>query len=188
MRNIRIITAALVAISLVATPMTALAGKGKGKSAANPATCVAAVTTLSTEEVAALQWMREEEKLARDVYDAMSALYPEAIFKNIAAAEQRHFDAIGEKLVFFGIDDPAATTAPGEFTNPDLQALYTELFDLGSISYVGALGVGVTIEEEDIVDLEAAIAGTTSFTLIQTYQNLLRASEQHLKSFQKLLD
>ncbi|NJD31398.1 MAG: DUF2202 domain-containing protein [Gammaproteobacteria bacterium] len=187
MRIIRIITAALVAVTLAATPMAALAGKGKGKSGGSVPPATTVVTTLSAEEIADLQWMREEEKLARDIYDAMSARWSQPIFANIARSEQTHFEAIGEKLVLFGIDDPAALTAPGVFTDQTLQSLYNELFDQGWASYEGALEAGVTIEETDIADLDAAIAATDVRTLLKTYQNLLKASEKHLKSFEKLL-
>ncbi len=64
-------------------------------------------------------------------------------------------------LVRYGIPDPAAGNAQGEFTNPDLQDLYDQLIQQGSVSKVEALKVGVFIEETDIDDLNAAIATTT---------------------------
>jgi hypothetical protein len=190
MKAIKLISTVLVITALIATPMAAMAGKGKAKTSTSPtpATCAACVvTTLSTAEADPLKFMREEEKLARDVYSALSPYYPGNVFKNIAASEQKHFDAIGEKLVLYGIDDPASDQA-GVFNNPDLQAMYDALLIEGMSGYEEALGVGVTIEEEDIVDLELAIAGTTSKPLILTYKHLLSGSESHLAAFTKLLD
>jgi hypothetical protein len=191
MKAIKLISTVLVITALIATPMAAMAGKGKAKTSTSPtpATCsVCVVTKLSTAEVDTLKFMREEEKVARDVYSALSPYYPGTnVFKNIAASEQKHFDAIGEKLVLYGIDDPASDQA-GVFNNPDLQAMYDALLIEGMSGYEEALGVGVTIEEEDIVDLELAIAGTTSKPLILTYKHLLNGSESHLAAFTKLLD
>ena len=191
MKAIKLISTVLVITALIATPMAAMAGKGKAKTSTSPtpAACsVCVVTPLSEAEADKLKFLREEEKLARDIYSAMSAYYPGAnVFKNIAASEQKHFDAIGEKLVLYGIPDPASDQV-GVFNNDELRALYKELLAEGVIDYENALGVGVTIEEGDIVDLEMAIAGTTSKPLLLTYKHLLNGSESHLAAFTKLLD
>ena len=187
MKATQLITTAFITAILVASPMTAMAGKGKSTASKRPSTATVVLAPLSDPEIATLKWMREEEKLARDIYVAMSTKYPQKIFRNIAASEQKHFDAIGEKLVLYGIEDPALD-APGFFSVPELQVMYDDLLATGWISYANALGVGVAIEEEDIVDLEAALAGTTSRPLTKTYQQLLNGSENHLRSFEKLLD
>jgi len=53
-----------------------------------------AVTQLSDEETEALLYMREEEKLARDVYLNAYERWKQPIFYNISLAEQNHMDAI----------------------------------------------------------------------------------------------
>jgi hypothetical protein len=186
MKATQLITTAFITAILVASPMTAMAGKGKSTASKRPSTATVVLAPLSDPEIATLKWMREEEKLARDIYVAMSTKYPQKIFRNIAASEQKHFDAIGEKLVLYGIEDPALD-APGFFSLQELQVMYDDLLATGWISYANALGVGVAIEEEDIVDLAAALDGTTSRPLTKTYQQLLNASENHLRSFEKLL-
>jgi hypothetical protein len=186
MKTTQLITTAFIAAILVASPMSAMAGKGKSTAGKRPSTATVVLAPLSDPEIATLKWMREEEKLARDIYVAMSTKYPQNIFKNIAASEQKHFDAIGEKLVLYGIEDPALD-APGFFSVQELQDMYDALLAKGWISYANALEVGVAIEQEDIVDLAAAISGTTSRPLATTYQQLLNSSENHLRSFQKLL-
>jgi hypothetical protein len=191
MKAIKLISTVLVITALIATPMAAMAGKGKAKTSTSPtpATCSFCVATpLSTAQADTLKFMREEEKLARDIYIAMSDYYPGAnVFKNIAASEQKHFDAIGEKLVLYGIPDPASP-AVGVFNNTALQAMYTKLLAEGISGYEEALGVGVIIEEQDIVDIEAALLGLTSKPLILTYKHLLSGSESHLAAFTRLLD
>jgi hypothetical protein len=139
---------------------------------------------LTATEVADLQYMREEEKLARDVYTALAAKWSEAtVFARIAQSEQRHMDAVKVVLDRYGIADPAVGKAAGEFANAELQSLYDRLVAEGSGSLAAALGVGQTIEEADIADLEKAIAATANADLDRLYGNLLRASQNHLRAF-----
>ena len=184
MKTITRILATLVAVGLVAMPTTGVLAKASQ----SPGTCVSAtaIAPLTEVEIATLRWMREEEKLARDLYLELNAFWPAKVFTNIAASEQKHFDAIGRKLVLYGIADPALPNV-GDFADPALQTLHDELLALGMVSFVEALEVGVTIEETDIVDLQAAIEGTSSVPLRTTYQHLLRGSTNHLRAFIKVL-
>ena len=67
--------------------------------------------------------MREEEKLARDVYLYMYNEWGLRIFNNIAVSEQRHFEAVGTLLDRYSVEDPAVETGLGEFNNEDLHGL-----------------------------------------------------------------
>ncbi len=111
------------------------------------------VTTLTAEEIDGLRWMREEEKLAHDVYVALGETWGIRVFENIAAAETTHGEAIKTLLDRHGIADPAAGQPVGAFTDPELQALYGDLVARGRTSLVDALTVGALIEELDISDL-----------------------------------
>lgn len=136
---------------------------------------------LTPEEQAGLIWMREEEKLARDVYSALYDTWKAPIFNNIATAEQTHTDAVKALLNRYAIDDPADGTATGIFINPDIQALYTNLVSQGDASLVAALTVGATIEDLDIADLQARATTTPDIALV--YANLEKGSRNHLRSF-----
>lgn len=137
---------------------------------------------LTAEEAAGLLFMREEEKLARDVYLALYEMWNVRIFDNIASSESKHMDAVKVLLDNYGLEDPAMG-APGVFTNADLQALYDELVETGAQSLEDALMVGAAIEEIDILDLEAHMAETDREDLLRVYDNLLRGSYNHLRSF-----
>ena len=130
--------------------------------------------------------MREEEKLARDVYNAFYDRYGLRVFSNIAASEQAHMNAVLTLLNRYGLADPAATT-PGVFNNADLQALYDDLIAQGNQSLTEALRAGVLIEETDIADLQDGLALTTHADLRAVYANLLRASQNHLRAFSRQL-
>ena len=172
-------------------------GKGSGggnKGKANSGTGVATTTTtavtgeLSEEEKADLVFMREEEKLARDVYLTLYNIWGTDIFNNIAASEQTHTDSINALLTAYGIPDPVTDNTIGVFTNSDLQTLYDQLVATGSLSLVDALKVGVAIEEIDILDLYEAIGKTDESNIQRVYSQLLAGSENHLRGFVSLLE
>ncbi|MEZ5124636.1 MAG: DUF2202 domain-containing protein [Thermoleophilia bacterium] len=152
----------------------------------NPAPAAAAQTRTVNATVAAdLQHMREEEKLARDVYLVFDDLYGDqvAVFGKIAKSEAKHMLAIKRLLTYYGVADPVQKDVPGVFSDPDLQKLYDDLVDQGSTSLEDALDVGVAIETLDINDLEQAKSHTTVAKVIRVYNNLLRGSNNHLKAF-----
>ena len=140
-----------------------------------------------------LAFMREEEKLAHDVYALFGLMYVDQhpgsnVFARIAASEQRHTDAVLDLLVSYGLPDPAYAE-PGVFRDPELQALYDTLVAVGSEGLTQALGVGVVIEQKDMEDIVEAIKLSLGYEdIVQVYSNLLAASENHLQAFLKVLD
>ncbi len=78
--------------------------------------------------------MREEEKLARDVYLDMNDLWDAVVFVNIAASEQQHMDTLLQLLDKYGLPDPAASDIPGWFSDQNLQTLYDDLVNRGQAS------------------------------------------------------
>ncbi len=142
-----------------------------------------AATSLTSEEKYWLTYLREEEKLARDVYITMYNLWGVQIFNNIQVSEQRHMDSIKNLLVKYGIPNPAEGNDIGKFNNETLQELYHQLIKQGSNSMVEALKVGVYIEETDIEDLNSGIASAIHRDIKNVYTNLLQGSLNHLKAF-----
>ena len=145
-------------------------------------------TALTPAEEQGLLFMREEEKLARDVYQYFDGLYDLPIFANIASSEQRHMDSVLTLLDRYELEDPAAGKEPGEFTNEALQTFYDQLIAQGSASLEAALGAGVLIEQTDIQDLEASLLSVAHNDIRRVYENLLRGSQNHLAAFQSNLD
>jgi len=143
---------------------------------------------LTDEEIDSLIFMREEEKLARDVYLKLYDFWGLQIFQNIANSEQTHTDAVASLLEKYNIPDPADTSPAGIFVNPDLQSLYDELIDMGSQSLGNALKVGAAIEEIDILDLQEYMEIIEERAIRQVYENLLKGSENHLRAFTSTLE
>ena len=108
---------------------------------ANLATALAPISTgvLSAEEVDGLLWMREEEKLAHDVYVTLYEKWNLPIFQNISQSELTHTDAVKSLLDRYSLADPAVGNAVGVFVNPTLQALNDQLVEQGSHRLVCAL-------------------------------------------------
>jgi len=131
-----------------------------------------------------MQYLVEEEKLAKDVYTYFGDKYGSRPFLNIQKSEQRHMDIMIQMLekdnVSYKLSDE-----PGVFYNEELQALYDKLIAQGDTSELEAFIVGKLIEETDISDLKEAIKHTTDKTNIEVYSNLLRASENHLQAFDR---
>jgi len=143
-------------------------------------------SALSDADAEGLFFMREEEKLARDVYLTLYEKWGLPIFQNIANAEQTHTDAVKTLIDRYDLPDPALDTEIGVFTNPTLQELYDQLVDEGSKSLESALRVGVAIEEIDILDLEERRTDTVDIQLV--YDNLTKGSRNHLRSFVSTLE
>lgn len=138
---------------------------------------------ISEAEKASLIFMREEEKLARDVYVFLFDRWNLLIFDNIAASEQSHTDAVLTLLNKYSITDPAENNTHGVFTDSNLQALYTDLTTQGSNSLLDALVVGATIEDLDISDLNNAMLAVDNADIQYVYNNLNKGSRNHLRSF-----
>lgn len=146
---------------------------------------VPVVGSLSSEEVTDLVYMREEEKLARDVYTVLGETWGLRIFSNIAASEQTHMDTLGILLQRYGIEDPVRNDTTGVFTSEPLQQLYTTLVEKGKVSSVEALLVGATIEDLDIQDLIDTTSRTDKADITAAYANLQKGSRNHLRAFTK---
>jgi len=142
------------------------------------------VVSLTQDEKDMLIKMREEEKLARDVYDYLYLKYGDTldIFNWISNSEQFHMNNVLEVLVKYDIPDPALSE-PGQFNAPQLQDLYEQLTAAGDVSVIDALKVGATIEDLDIYDLEEYLNQTDNEDIVELFSSLACWSRNHMRSF-----
>lgn len=137
--------------------------------------------TLSDTDSAALLFMLEEEKLARDTYAYLDNLWSLNQFSNIKLSEQSHMNAVENLLK---VNNISYTILPsGEFADAGLQTYYNQFTIDGAIDQVHALQVGATIEDLDIVDLQEYIDVTSNTALISVFESLQCGSRNHLRSF-----
>ncbi len=154
----------------------------------NAANLQAQITSLPTEplnsaELTSLSFMREEEKLARDVYITLYNKWGVTIFTNISNSEQTHMDAILMLLSKYSLTDPVSNNAVGVFNNVTLQNLYNQLVAQGNISVLDAYKVGATIEDLDIFDLKNALLNNDNQDIKLVYDMLTKGSRNHIRSF-----
>lgn len=134
-----------------------------------------------------LQFLREEEKLARDVYITLHKRWNIQAFDNISGAEQRHMDRLKRLMDARKIVDPVVNDKVGAFTNQALAKLFTELTARGGKSQTEALTVGALVEELDIYDIQTMRSRTKDRDVLQTYDVLECGSRNHLRAFSRLL-
>lgn len=168
---------AIACAGIFAAPVSVAKGNGQGN------TMLSNSQSLSRPEAEALAFMREEEKLARDVYITLYQQWGLPVFDNISRAEQQHTDKVKALLQTYGVADPVVNDTVGVFQNAQLLGLYTQLVAQGRKSPLDALYVGAFIEETDIADLQKALAGTTRTAITNVYNNLMKGSRNHLRAF-----
>jgi hypothetical protein len=140
---------------------------------------------LTDIEVLELQYMREEEQMANDLYTVWEGMYSLPIFGNIAKAEETHIGEVQFLIDRYHVPANMIGDLSSGYGNPDLQVLSASLAKQGNLSLNNALKGGVLIENQDIADLDKAIANTSRADILQVYNNLRNGSENHLDAFSK---
>lgn len=140
---------------------------------------------LSTTEISSLAFMREEEKLARDVYITLYNKWGVNIFTNISSSEQTHMESVLLLLTKYNLTDPVGSNPVCVFNNVTLQTLYNQLVALGNTSLPDAYKAGATIEDLDIFDLKNALTEIDNQDIRLVYDNLTKGSRNHMRSFYK---
>jgi hypothetical protein len=141
------------------------------------------IQSLDKEEIAGLMHMREEEKLAWDMYQVMDSLWQDRIFQRISLSEQRHMNAMEVLLDRYALEDPVTDKDIGKFSSTEMQSLYRDLAAMGQQSHMDALKVGAMIEDLDLYDLENALEWTDNEDIKLVYENLMRGSQNHMRAF-----
>lgn len=183
---------ALVVMGLVSgcTGMGAGAGAGAGASSGMEPDRTGGEEVGETSEglAADLRYLREEEKLARDVYMRLGDAWGLRVFENIARSEQQHTDTVKALLAARGIADPVSDDTVGVFEDEVLRGLYETLVEQGLQSEGEALKVGAMIEELDIQDISDLEARTEEADVLSVYQSLKCGSHNHMRAFSRQLD
>ena len=146
------------------------------------------VNILDQETIDAIVLLREEEKLARDVYLTLSWWYDLPVFSNIARSEQQHMNLVALLLYRYGIPDPVEGNGIGEFTDPWVQGLFDDLVASGAESLVDALLAGATIEDVDIYHLQHILDHSDFDDVNLIVQNMVAGSRNHMRAFYGALE
>lgn len=140
---------------------------------------------ITPADMAGLMLMREEEKMAKDVYTYFYSQFNYRIFNNISKSETVHSEAVLRVINYYKLTDPTTNVA-GTFSDAHMQELYTK-FTTEAKTVEDALKTGAFIEEYDIADLKKLIAETDNTYIKRVYTNLKGGSENHLRAFTRML-
>lgn len=144
----------------------------------------AASASLDPALAAKLVALVDEERMAHDLYQLFSDRYDGARpFSMIVHSETQHTAAVRSLLATYEIADPTTTLPAGTYATPAIQALYDQWKAAGLVSVDAAEQVGVDLETRDIADLKAALVGVGQADIRRVLQNLIAASEHHLRAF-----
>ncbi|MES9939178.1 MAG: DUF2202 domain-containing protein [Candidatus Thiodiazotropha sp. 6PLUC2] len=166
---------------------------------------------LDFNEATHLIFMREEEKLARDVYTMLGMMYPNSVvFGRIDDSEQVHTDRVRQTLEAYGVEDPNTNDNLGIFTGESYGEYFTDKYDAlisqASSSELNALYVGALIEELDMLDIqrcpdvileqdngidsdaECGLVYTDQPDVENLYESLLRGSANHLRGYVRAIE
>lgn len=198
-----IVGLALLGIALTINPVIAEKSTGTNNGDSN--------TALDFNEKTHLEFMCEEEKLARDVYITLGARHPKAaIFGRIDDSEERHKCAVADMLEKYGVPNPSTNDNVGVFTGEAYGWYFTEKYDAfvqkGAATLLDALHVGAFIEELDmldinqcpkvIVEIDNGISDISECGKVYTdkpdvqrlYGSLLEGSENHLRAYVRSIE
>lgn len=146
--------------------------------------------TLGSMASGDLRFMREEEKLARDVYLTLDEYWGDQtpVFASIAMSEEIHANTVDYILDRYGIADPVTNDTVGVFTNKGLQELYNLLITKGKASLNNALYVAGLMAEKDMKDISVAMDATDEQGIILAYANLLDGSKSQLRTLARTIE
>jgi hypothetical protein len=141
--------------------------------------------TLTENEKAGILLMREEEKMARDIYQTLNEKWDQMPFVHISESEINHMARMKLLIDKYNLKDPVEKNADkrGVYENKVLAQMFEELTASGKTSLEAAFRAGAKVEEVDIRDLKEAMARTSNEEIKNTYADLISASENHLRAF-----
>ena len=170
--------ASLAAIGLAAcTPEETVSSHGNGEGLSQYP-----VESLNEAEEAGILQLREEEKLARDVYTLLEEKWGLSAFSQIKPSEQKHMDAVAKLINRYDLLDPAQESI-GIFENQKISSLFETLMTKGEQSEVDALQVGMTVEDVDIYDIDEILSKNDNQDIQVVFTNLRNGSIKHLQRF-----
>ncbi|CAB1128602.1 protein of unknown function [Candidatus Hydrogenisulfobacillus filiaventi] len=138
---------------------------------------------LTGEEQEDLLLMREEEKLARDVYIRLYEQWGLRPFDHISGAEKMHMDAVLALLTLHALPDPVEGLGVAAFSGRNCSSCMISWCSRASESPVEAVRVGLLIEELDIKGLKGPDGRTSKPWIRAVYAELEHGSRNHLRTF-----
>ncbi len=140
---------------------------------------------LTESEIDGINLIREEDKLARDVYRELYKTWDMEIFITISGLEQIHMDGVKRLIEKYKIEDVNTDDTAGVFKSPYIKKLFTELVKKSEDSAYEALRVAATLEDMYIKDLNDLMDNTENRDILSLYGDLKIGSINHIRAFNR---
>jgi len=135
---------------------------------------------LTADEIEFIYAVREDEKVARDLYFSFFGTFGLKPFENIGKAEDNHIKATEKLFDYYEIDYPALSEN-GKFENAIRQKLFDSLLLKGTPE-LEAFKVMAMLEESNIVEYGEVLKTIANPNIKIVIENLARASANHFKA------
>jgi len=135
---------------------------------------------LTADEIEFIYAIREDEKVARDLYFSFFGTFGLKPFENIGKAEDNHIKATEKLFDYYEIDYPALSEN-GKFENAIRQKLFDSLLLKGTPE-LEAFKVMAMLEESNIVEYGEVLKTIANPNIKIVIENLARASANHFKA------
>lgn len=144
-------------------------------------------STLTPQLANSIQFMYNEERLAKDVYLDIYKRQPVKQLTKIAQqAEVKHIAAVNQLASKYGLN--TGSYPNGKYPEQELQSLYNKLYSKGIRSQKDALEVGCMVEVVDIDDLNKYIGqaqASNAQDVLSVFNYLRKGSYNHYWAFDK---
>jgi hypothetical protein len=161
-------------------------GRGGGKMQKYPSTNSGS-SSISGEVKSSLAYMYEEERLAKEVYQAIYRKQKvQQLYKISSNSEGKHIDAVKRLAQRYGVQ--LSPQQVGHYQDTHIQSLFNQLYSKGIRSQKDALEVGCIVEVTDIEDLNKYISDAQQANaqdVLQVYNFLQRGSYNHYWAFDR---
>jgi hypothetical protein len=166
---------------IAASPLLPVAGAA-GAVESLPAAPRSSSAPLSPSDRSTLLYVSEQEKLARDLYAALSETWRLDVFHTTSGSEDIHADALRTLLGRYKLPDPALGLSRGEFSREDLAERYDDLMARGRFSPVEALKAAASVEELEIEDMGARLLHVQAPEIQSVLESVVASDKHHLRS------
>jgi len=138
------------------------------------------IGVLSKEEKTDIQKLREEEKLARDIYIKAYNTYEYFAFVNLYKGEQIHMDNLLNLEMQYMVEDIILPDT-GKYVDESIQNFYNNHLSQITTSATDAFKVGMTTEEMIIYDIQNFENNTEEADILKVYSKIKCWSRNHLR-------
>lgn len=143
---------------------------------------------LTEGEIDGIKYVRESEKLSRDIYSIFFNTWEIEIFNILYKTEITHSNAMKNTIEKYNLDDPSEDDSIGVFTSPYFQRLYDDFLEKGKTSFYEAMYIAATIEEMAIYDFKDYKTQIEDKDLSKLFLNLEYGAIANLRKLNKELE